>query len=116
MPVLCTSHRSFSLRIRAALQRALGTGRQRSGLTYKTTSCVKETPLPDFRFDLSGLTALFQPVRPLRPPRLVVKKLHTLPPAEQMRLVVVVQRASHLPKRLSQLGGAQQKVIGKAGE
>lgn len=40
-----------------------------------TDDVVKDTPLPEFKFDLTTLAAAFAPVRPLRPQRRTVKKV-----------------------------------------
>jgi hypothetical protein len=64
--------RSFALRLRATASK-LDAGRV--GGRYKTEDVVKDTPLPEFKLDLSTLAAAFAPVRPLRPQRKVVKKL-----------------------------------------
>jgi hypothetical protein len=64
--------RSFALRLRATASK-LDAGRV--GGRYKTEEVVKDTPLPEFKLDLSTLAAAFAPVRPLRPQRKVVKKL-----------------------------------------
>ena len=42
---------------------------------FKTDDVVKDTPLPEFKFDLTTLAAAFAPVRPLRPQRRTVKKV-----------------------------------------
>lgn len=50
------------------------------GGCYKTDDVVKDTPLPEFKFDLSTLAAAFAPVRPLRPQRRTMKKVQVRAP------------------------------------
>jgi hypothetical protein len=40
-----------------------------------TADVVKDVPLPEFKLDLSTLSRLFAPVRPLRPARRAVTKV-----------------------------------------
>jgi hypothetical protein len=68
--------RSFALRLRATASK-LGAGRP--GGRFKTDDVVKDTPLPEFKLDLSTLAAAFAPVRPLRPQRKAVKKVQVRP-------------------------------------
>lgn len=60
------------MRLRATASK-LGGGRV--GGHFKTDDVVKDTPLPEFKFDLTTLAAAFAPVRPLRPQRRTVKKV-----------------------------------------
>lgn len=70
--------RSFALRLRATASK-LGAGR--AGGRFKTDDVVKDTPLPEFKLDLSTLAGAFAPVRPLRPQRKAVKKVQVGPVA-----------------------------------
>lgn len=69
--------RSFALRLRTTASK-LGGGRV--GGCFKTDDVVKDTPLPEFKLDLSTLAAAFAPVRPLRPQRRAVKKVQVRSP------------------------------------
>lgn len=48
---------------------------------------MKDTPLPEFKLDLSTLAAAFAPVRPLRPQRKVVKKVQVRTRADELPLL-----------------------------
>ncbi|KAF6253850.1 hypothetical protein COO60DRAFT_1463007 [Scenedesmus sp. NREL 46B-D3] len=94
--------RSFALRVRAACNQ-LGSSRG-LGRHFKTDDVVKDAPLPEFKLDLSSLAAALAPARPLRPQRRAVKKLQACVPRDT-QLVITLQRASNLPRRLAPGGG-----------
>eukprot|EP00878_Enallax_costatus_P041472 GHUV01048262.1.p1 GENE.GHUV01048262.1~~GHUV01048262.1.p1 ORF type:complete len:320 (+),score=99.12 GHUV01048262.1:563-1522(+) len=98
--------RAFALRVRASCNQ-LGSGRA-LGRKFKTDDVVKDAPLPEFKLDLSSLAAALAPVRPLRPQRRAVKKLQAHVPRDT-RLVITLQRASNLPRRLAVGGGVRQQ-------
>lgn len=94
--------RALALRLRAASAKMGGAGPGRG--RFRTDDVVRDAPLPEFRLDLSTLAAAFAPVRPLRPKRKPAKRLQATVPRDT-QLVVTVQRASNLPRRMAAAGG-----------
>eukprot|EP00879_Flechtneria_rotunda_P017698 GHRR01018550.1.p1 GENE.GHRR01018550.1~~GHRR01018550.1.p1 ORF type:complete len:809 (+),score=288.09 GHRR01018550.1:245-2428(+) len=97
--------RALALHIRAACDQ-MGRGHS-YGRRFKTQDVVKDSPLPEFRLDLSSLAAMFAPNRPLRPQKRTVKRLQSQVPRDA-QLVITLQRASNLPRRLAVGGGVRQ--------
>jgi coiled-coil and C2 domain-containing protein 2A len=67
-----------------------------------TDDVVKDSPLPDVTFDLSGMFEWFQPVRKLRPVRRKTAVAESHP--DRCELVVNVQKAFNLPQRAARSG------------
>eukprot|EP00899_Mesostigma_viride_P011659 jgi/Mesvir1/20494/Mv12380-RA.1 len=104
--------RDFAQRIRMSVER----NHRGSEATYgfKTEDVVNDSPLPDFKLDLSFIMEALKPRRKLRPARKQVKVLQTHPDACDVK--VYVQKAYNISVRTSVLDqGRPARFGGDAG-
>ena len=78
-------------------------GAKKSQGVMHTDDVVKDSPLPDITFDLTGVFEFFQPRRKLRPMRRRAAPPESHP--DYCELVVGIQKAFNLPTRAGMQGG-----------